>query len=211
INLLVVGAYASAAHAPDNERDSAGTAGVPQAVRNGGAVVDTRGGGLATHAMPDRTIALTFDDGPDPTWTPQVLRVLAKYHIRAPFFVIGSQVSRHPGLVSDVVHNGNEVGIHTFTHPRMDGLPSWRQRLEIGQTRDAIAYAGGIRTNLVRLPYSSGVDSIDTPTWRVARQAGGWGLVSVFSDTDSRDWARPGVPAIVRHATPEGTPGAAGF
>jgi cellulose synthase/poly-beta-1,6-N-acetylglucosamine synthase-like glycosyltransferase/peptidoglycan/xylan/chitin deacetylase (PgdA/CDA1 family) len=207
-NVLVVGAYASARFTPDHERADAGTAGVPASVRDGGPVVDSRGNRVATHRMPSRTIALTFDDGPDPRWTPQVLRVLAKHHVQATFFVIGSQVSRHPGLVRDLVRKGNEVGIHTFTHPRMDGLGAWRQRLEFGQTRDAIAYAAGVRTSLVRLPYSSGVDAVDAPTWAATRQAGEWGMVSVFNDTDSQDWARPGVPAIVRNATPDGSRGA---
>jgi cellulose synthase/poly-beta-1,6-N-acetylglucosamine synthase-like glycosyltransferase/peptidoglycan/xylan/chitin deacetylase (PgdA/CDA1 family) len=207
-NVLVVGAYASARFTPDNERADASTAGVPAGVPDGGPVVDTRGDRVAAHRMPSRTIALTFDDGPDPRWTPQVLRVLAKHQVRATFFVIGSQVSRHPGLVRDLARQGNEVGIHTFTHPRMDGLAAWRQRLEFGQTRDAIAYAARVRTSLVRLPYSSGVDAIDGPTWTETRQAGRWGLVSVFNDTDSQDWARPGVPAIVRNATPEGSRGA---
>jgi peptidoglycan/xylan/chitin deacetylase (PgdA/CDA1 family)/glycosyltransferase involved in cell wall biosynthesis len=209
VNVLAIGAYASSRFSPDNERaDAGGSAGVPAAVLNGGAVLDARGNRVAAHRMPARTIALTFDDGPDPTWTPRVLRVLAKYRVPATFFVIGAQVSRHPGLVRDLVRRGNELGIHTFTHPRMDGLSSWRRRLEYGQTQDAIAYAAGVRTSLVRLPYSSGVDAMDGPTWSATRQAGRWGLVSVFNDTDSRDWARPGVPAIVRNATPEGTRGA---
>jgi cellulose synthase/poly-beta-1,6-N-acetylglucosamine synthase-like glycosyltransferase/peptidoglycan/xylan/chitin deacetylase (PgdA/CDA1 family) len=208
LNLLVIGAYASSRFAPDQERADAGTAGVPDTVLAGGAVVDTRGDRVVAHRMPARTIALTFDDGPDPNWTPQVLQVLGKHRVPATFFVIGSQVSRHPGLVRDLVRRGNEVGIHTFTHPRMDELATWRRRLEYAQTQAAIAYAARVRTSLVRLPYSSGVDAIDGPTWSATRQAGRWGLVSVFNDTDSRDWARPGVPAIVRNATPEGSRGA---
>jgi cellulose synthase/poly-beta-1,6-N-acetylglucosamine synthase-like glycosyltransferase len=107
-----------------------------------------------------------------------------------------------------VIREGHEVGIHTFTHPRMDQLSSWRRRLEYGQTQDAIAYAGGRRTRLVRLPYSSGVDSLDAGNWAATRQVGQWGFVSVFNDTDSRDWARPGVGTIVRNATPDGSRGA---
>jgi peptidoglycan/xylan/chitin deacetylase (PgdA/CDA1 family)/glycosyltransferase involved in cell wall biosynthesis len=207
VNVLVIGAYGSSRFSPDNERAGAAAAEVPAKVRDGGPVVDTRENSLAAHRMPARTIALTFDDGPDPLWTPQVLRVLAKHHVPATFFVIGSQVSRHPGLVRDLVRQGNELGIHTFTHPQMDGLAAWRRRLEIGQTRDAIAYAAGVRTSLLRLPYSSGVDAIDNPTWSATKQAGRWGLVSVFNDTDSRDWARPGIQTIVRNATPEGSRG----
>jgi cellulose synthase/poly-beta-1,6-N-acetylglucosamine synthase-like glycosyltransferase/peptidoglycan/xylan/chitin deacetylase (PgdA/CDA1 family) len=208
VNVLAIAAYGTSRFSPDNEHADAGSAGVPPAVLDGGAVLDTRDNRVVAHRMPARTIALTFDDGPDPRWTPQVLRVLAKYQVPATFFVIGSQVSRHPGLVRELVRRGNELGVHTFTHPRMDGLSSWRRRLEYGQTQDAIAYAAGVRTSLVRLPYSSGVDAIDGPTWSLTQQAGRWGLVSVFNDTDSQDWARPGVPAIVRNATPDGRRGA---
>jgi cellulose synthase/poly-beta-1,6-N-acetylglucosamine synthase-like glycosyltransferase/peptidoglycan/xylan/chitin deacetylase (PgdA/CDA1 family) len=208
LNVLAIGGYASSRFSPDNERDTASSAGVPPEIQNGGPVVDTTGNRVATYRMPAQTIALTFDDGPDPTWTPQVLRVLAKYDVPATFFVIGSQISRHPGLARELTQHGNELGIHTFTHPRVDKLSSWRRRLEYGQTQDAIAYATGLRTRLVRLPYSSGVDAIDNPTWSATQQAGKWGFVSVFNDTDSRDWARPGVAAIVRNATPEGNQGA---
>jgi cellulose synthase/poly-beta-1,6-N-acetylglucosamine synthase-like glycosyltransferase/peptidoglycan/xylan/chitin deacetylase (PgdA/CDA1 family) len=210
LNVLAIGAYASSRFSPDNEHagGAGGGAGAPAEVREGGPVVDTTRGRVATHRMPARTIALTFDDGPDPAWTPRVLRVLAKHQVPATFFVIGSQVSRHPGLVRDVVRQGSDVGIHTFTHPRIDGLAGWQRRLEYGQTQDAVAYAAGVTTRLVRLPYSSGVDALDAATWTATRQAGEWGLVSVFNDTDSRDWARPGVEAIVRNATPQDGAGA---
>jgi cellulose synthase/poly-beta-1,6-N-acetylglucosamine synthase-like glycosyltransferase/peptidoglycan/xylan/chitin deacetylase (PgdA/CDA1 family) len=208
LNVLAIGGYASAGFSPDQERAGAAGKGVPASVQKGGPVLDTTGGKVAAHRMPARTIALTFDDGPDPKWTPRVLDVLAKHHVPATFFVIGSQVSRHPGLVRRLVREGHEVGIHTFTHPRMDELSSWRRRLEYGQTQDAIAYAAGVRTRLVRLPYSSGVDSLDAGNWAATRQAGQWGFVSVFNDADSRDWARPGVGEIVRNATPDGSRGA---
>jgi cellulose synthase/poly-beta-1,6-N-acetylglucosamine synthase-like glycosyltransferase/peptidoglycan/xylan/chitin deacetylase (PgdA/CDA1 family) len=208
LNILAVGAYASSRFAPDNERVGAGGATVPAAVLEGGAVVDTTGSRVVSHRMPERTIALTFDDGPDPVWTPQIVRVLARHRVPATFFVVGSQVSRHPGVVRDLVRQGHELGIHTFTHPQMPALPAWRQRLEYGQTQDAVAYATRTTTPLVRLPYSSGVDALDDETWSGTRQAGRWGFVSVFEDTDSRDWARPGVPAIVRNATPNDGRGA---
>jgi cellulose synthase/poly-beta-1,6-N-acetylglucosamine synthase-like glycosyltransferase/peptidoglycan/xylan/chitin deacetylase (PgdA/CDA1 family) len=208
VNILAVGAYASSRFAPDSERVGAGSAKVPAAVREGGPVVDATGSRVTTYRMPERTIALTFDDGPDPVWTPQIVRVLAKYRVPATFFVIGSQVSRHPGVVRDLVRQGHQLGIHTFTHPQMADLPGWRRRLEYGQTQDAIAYATRGTTPLVRLPYSSGVDALDDTAWSATQQAGRWGFVSVFDDTDSRDWARPGVAAILRNATPQDGRGA---
>jgi cellulose synthase/poly-beta-1,6-N-acetylglucosamine synthase-like glycosyltransferase/peptidoglycan/xylan/chitin deacetylase (PgdA/CDA1 family) len=202
-NLLAIGAYANSRFAPDNENKPGSQDTVPAAIRDGGPLVDTRAGRTVSHQVPDRTIVLTFDDGPDPQWTSQVLDVLHRHGVKATFFVIGSQASRHPEFVERMVREGHEVGAHTFTHPDLPGMAGWRQRLELSQTRSAIAYAAGITTPLLRLPYSSGVDSLDDEHWSVVRAAGGEGMVSVFDDTDSRDWARPGVDAIVRNSTPE--------
>ncbi|HEY0696416.1 MAG TPA: bifunctional polysaccharide deacetylase/glycosyltransferase family 2 protein, partial [Micromonospora sp.] len=107
-----------------------------------------------------------------------------------------------------IVRRGHQLGLHTFTHPDLAELPAWRRRLEYSQTQAAIAYATGVTTPLVRLPYSSGTDSLDDADWPVVREAGRWGFVSVFNDSDSRDWARPGAAAIARNATPEGERGA---
>ncbi|GAA4439850.1 bifunctional polysaccharide deacetylase/glycosyltransferase family 2 protein [Phytohabitans houttuyneae] len=207
-NLLAIGAYTNSRFAPDAEHAGAGGGAVPAPVRDGGAVVDTRDKRNSSYRMPARTIALTFDDGPDPVWTPRVLDVLAKHRTRATFFVVGAQVARHPDLTRRLLREGHELGVHTFTHPDLAELPSWRRRLEYAQTQDAIAYTTGATTPLVRLPYSSGVDALDGPEWSVAREAGGWGYVPVFNDIDSRDWARPGAASIVRSSTPEGDRGA---
>jgi cellulose synthase/poly-beta-1,6-N-acetylglucosamine synthase-like glycosyltransferase/peptidoglycan/xylan/chitin deacetylase (PgdA/CDA1 family) len=208
-NLLAIGAYTNSRFAPDNEHAGTGNdAGVPAGVRDGGAVVDTRGERVSSHRMPARTIALTFDDGPDPVWTPRVLDVLAKHRARATFFVVGAQVARHPDLTRRLSREGHELGVHTFTHPELAQLPSWRRQLEYAQTQDAVAYTTGVTAPLVRLPYSSGVDALDGPEWSVSREAGRWGYLPVFNDIDSRDWARPGVASIVRGATPDGDRGA---
>jgi cellulose synthase/poly-beta-1,6-N-acetylglucosamine synthase-like glycosyltransferase/peptidoglycan/xylan/chitin deacetylase (PgdA/CDA1 family) len=205
INLLFVEAYANARFAPDQNRDTGTAQGrVPKNVLTGGPLVD----GVSAHRLPDRTIALTFDDGPDPTWTPEVLRVLRRHRVPGTFFVVGAQVARHPELTRTVVAEGNELGVHTFTHPVIGDLPTWRRRTEYAQTQMAIIHATGVRTRLLRLPYSSGTDSIDDVNWSLVTEAGRLGYLNVFSDTDSRDWARPGVDAIVRNSTPTGTRGA---
>ncbi|MGW5667582.1 bifunctional polysaccharide deacetylase/glycosyltransferase family 2 protein [Micromonospora sp. NPDC003776] len=209
LNLLAIGAYANARFTPDHRAGSpAGTGAVPARVLDGGTVVGFPDGRLDAERMPPRTIALTFDDGPDPVWTPKVLDVLSRHHAPATFFVIGSQVARHPQLAERMAREGHELGIHTFTHPEMTALPRWRRKLEYSQTQATIAYTTGVTTSLARLPYSSGVDAIDDASWPVVREAGRWGYVSVFNDTDSRDWARPGVESIISSATPEGDRGA---
>jgi cellulose synthase/poly-beta-1,6-N-acetylglucosamine synthase-like glycosyltransferase/peptidoglycan/xylan/chitin deacetylase (PgdA/CDA1 family) len=189
-------------------RTGASSSEVPGAVLDGGPILTFRGGRATTVSVPDKTIALTFDDGPDPTWTPQVLAVLEKYDVPGTFFLVGSMVSRYPGIVRDLVRQGNEVGIHTFTHVDLSYQSSARVHREITQTQLALAGAAGITTTLFRAPYSSGTDAIDNYSWPVYQELGEEGYTSVFVDTDSDDWKRPGVSKIVRWATPEDGKGA---
>ncbi|MEU3295282.1 glycosyltransferase [Streptomyces longwoodensis] len=189
-------------------RTGASSSEVPDAVLDGGPILTFRGGRATTVSVPDKTIALTFDDGPNPTWTPQVLAVLEKYDVPGTFFLVGSMVSRYPGIVRNLVRQGNEVGIHTFTHVDLSYQSSARVHREITQTQLALAGAAGITTTLFRAPYSSETDAIDNFSWPVYQELGEEGYTSVFVDTDSDDWKRPGVSKIVRWATPEDGEGA---
>jgi len=208
-NLLLVEAYANARFDPDGSSGQPGsTAGVPAAIRDGGPVIDATGAKPRSSRPAARTIALTFDDGPDPLWTPQVLDVLAENHVPATFFVVGSQVARHPQLVRRAAAEGHEIGVHTFTHRRFAELPEWQRDLENSQTQMAIAYAAGVTTSLFRPPYSSSTEALDDEGWATVREAGAAGYLTVLTNVDSRDWTRPGVDAIVRNATPDGTAGA---
>ncbi|MFF9315068.1 bifunctional polysaccharide deacetylase/glycosyltransferase family 2 protein [Streptomyces sp. NPDC014748] len=181
---------------------------VPDSVLNGGPILTFQGGTATTVSVPDKTIALTFDDGPDPTWTPQVLKILKEYDVPATFFLVGSMVSRHPDIVRTMVRQGNEVGVHTFTHVDLSYQSESRIRREMEQTQLALAGAAGITTTLFRAPYSSETDAIDDYSWPVYQKLGKEGYTSVFVDTDSDDWKRPGVSKIVQWATPKGTKGA---
>ncbi|MET9966643.1 polysaccharide deacetylase family protein, partial [Streptomyces sp. NPDC006356] len=189
-------------------RTGASSSKVPDKVLDGGPILTFRGGQATTVSVPDKTIALTFDDGPNPTWTPQVLAILKKYDIPATFFVVGSMVSRYPSIVGDMVEQGNEVGIHTFTHVDLSYQSDARVNREMQQTQLALAGAAGITTTLFRAPYSSETDAIDNYSWPVYKKLGEDGYTSVFVDTDSDDWKRPGVSKIVKWATPEDGAGA---
>jgi cellulose synthase/poly-beta-1,6-N-acetylglucosamine synthase-like glycosyltransferase/peptidoglycan/xylan/chitin deacetylase (PgdA/CDA1 family) len=186
-----------------------GTAGVPTSVSEGGPVVRIAPDGSATaRGLPDGTVALTFDDGPDPVWTPRILDVLARYHAHATFFVIGSQVNEYPDLVRRIVAEGNEVGVHTFTHPDLGGEPSWRRQLELTLTANAIAAATGRTTTLMRPPYASEPDAVRTADYAAMTDAARSGYLIVLADHDTRDWAQPGVSAIESAATPANSAGA---
>ncbi|MFG3248112.1 bifunctional polysaccharide deacetylase/glycosyltransferase family 2 protein [Streptomyces sp. NPDC048187] len=189
-------------------RTGASASDVLDDVLDGGPILSFPGGQATTVSVPDKTIVLTFDDGPDPTWTPQVLEILEKYDVPGTFFLVGSMVSRHPGIVRDMVEQGNEVGVHTFTHVDLSYQSRARVTREIEQTQLALAGAAGITTTLFRAPYSSQTDAIDNYSWPVYKSLGEDGYTSVFVDTDSDDWKRPGVSKIVEWATPEGDEGA---
>ncbi|HET6213154.1 MAG TPA: glycosyltransferase [Micromonosporaceae bacterium] len=181
-------------------------AGVPEEVSNGGPVLRLDGGKPQTRRMPARTIALTFDDGPDPTWTPRILDVLRRYHAHATFFVIGARVNEHPEIVRRILAEGHEIGSHTFTHADLDAVPGWRRTLELTLARNAIAGATGREVTLFRPPFASEPDAVTTADFAVLRSAAAAGHIVVIADLDTKDWKRPGVAAIRAAATP--APGA---
>ena len=203
--VVLVEVYTGAGFSPDGTDPRAGGgAQVPASISGGGPVIDPP----RSSRLPARTIALTFDDGPDPEWTPKILDVLAKHRVPATFFLIGSQVARHPELARRIAAEGHEIGAHTFTHPDLAAVPAWRRGLEDSQAQLAIAYATGRSTSLLRPPYSSTPDALTDADYATVRAVGEQGYTTVLDDVDSEDWRRPGVDRIVRNATPKGDGGA---
>ncbi|WP_338677028.1 glycosyltransferase [Streptomyces sp. SCSIO 30461] len=182
---------------------------VPGNILKGGPVVDARAGGAPKAlSVPDKKLVLTFDDGPDPVWTPQVLDKLKEYDAHAVFFVTGTMTSRHPELVERMVAEGHEIGLHTFNHPDLSFQSESRIDWELTQNQLALAGAAGIRSSLFRPPYSSFSAAQDDNSWPITEYVGSQGYITAFNDTDSEDWKRPGVDAIIERATPKGTKGA---
>ncbi|MEU2929853.1 glycosyltransferase [Streptomyces sp. NPDC007251] len=179
---------------------------VPTSVLEGGPVVDARGDKNSkpvSYTIPDRTVVLSFDDGPSTQWTPKILKVLKDEDIRADFFVTGSMVTRNPALIRQIVADGHEIGVHTFTHPDLALHSGTRLTWELGETQLALAGVAGIHSSLFRPPYSSTVDALDDWSWPVTKQAGAEGYLTAFIDKDTDDWKRPGVDSIVKAAMPD--------
>ena len=181
--------------------------GVPAVIANGGPVIDLTQGRTDSLAMPPKTVALTFDDGPDPTWTPQVLAVLERYHVPGTFFVVGSRVAHYPQLAQAIRASGSEIGLHTFTHPELREVSPTRVDQEFTATQLALAGATGQLSYLVRPPYSSEADAVDDAGFAVLQRLGQEGYLTALVDTDSNDWQRPGVDAIVNAVLPVGATG----
>jgi peptidoglycan/xylan/chitin deacetylase (PgdA/CDA1 family) len=193
------GCSAGAAGGSAAHRGAAPPAGVT------GPILRWDGDRLDARALPARTLALTFDDGPDPTWTPAVLDVLRRHRAHATFFVVGHRVNRHPDLVRRILAEGHEIGAHTFSHADLAAVPGWRRDVETALTDNAIVAATGRHTTLFRPPYSSRPADLTPAELDVLREVG---RIAVLSDLDPADWRRPGADPIVAAATPRGTAGA---
>lgn len=136
------------------------------------------------------TIALTIDDGPSPIYTPQVLRILEKYHITASFSMVGENVTYYPGIARDVADAGHVIVNHTWDHSDLALMTASQARTEIARATDAIHTAVGRRPTVFRAPY--GAWSKATLEY-CAREK----LMPLDWSVDPRDWARPGVREIV--------------
>ncbi len=142
-----------------------------------------------TPATYDRTVALTFDDGPSPRWTPQLLDLLARLGVRATFFVNGTNVDAHPWLARRIVAEGHAIGNHTYSHANLDELSPAMQVAEIERGSHAIEAATGVVPCLFRGPYGSHHgSSVRELVWERGMSIGGW-------SHNSRDYTTPLSPS----------------
>ncbi|WP_231978078.1 polysaccharide deacetylase family protein [Streptomyces sp. TLI_053] len=136
-------------------------------------------------------VALTFDDGPHPEYTPQVLDVLARYDAPAAFFCIGLHALAHPGVVRRIAAEGHLLGNHSWSHAYLPDLGPIGLREQLGFTADTLARAVGTTraSSWLRPPYGGRSPEL-------LRAVAGMGLTTVLWDVDAKDWSRPG-PGIV--------------
>lgn len=154
---------------------------------------------LMPHA-PKRAVALTIDDGPDPTWTPRVLDLLARQEVTATFCLIGIQVRRYPELVRRIIDAGHQVADHTMHHPvNLCRLPAHRIDAEVSDAHQLIKDVSGVAPRLFRAPGG---------TWSrvLLRAVARHGMLPLDWDVDPRDWSRPGTGHIT-HAMLRAKPG----
>lgn len=142
-------------------------------------------------------IALTFDDGPDPEWTPQILDILKTKHVPATFFIIGENAEMSPKLVQREVAEGHDVGNHTFTHPNLGDSPPGIVSLELNATQRLFEALTGHSMRLFRAPYFGDAEPTTADELVPIEIAQKMGYLSVGLHVDAEDWQRPGVDAIV--------------
>ncbi|MGB7190570.1 MAG: polysaccharide deacetylase family protein [Acidobacteriaceae bacterium] len=133
-------------------------------------------------------LALTFDDGPDPTWTPKILAVLKKYNVKATFLVIGEEAQDNSGLLKQYIQDGHEIGNHTYTHPDISEISDFQVRSELNLTERLFAAKLGIQPRFFRPPYSidQEPDTSDqaAPAYRIQQM----GYTIIGDKIDTNDW-----------------------
>ncbi|GGY07103.1 hypothetical protein GCM10010384_09350 [Streptomyces djakartensis] len=147
-----------------------------------------------------RAMVLTFDDGPDPRWTPAILDTLARYDVRAMFFVCGGMAADNRELLARMADEGHIVGNHTWSHPLLTRLTRRQIRSEMARTCEVIEDAYGERPEWFRAPYGA---------WnRAAFQIGAeLGMEPLAWTVDTLDWTSPGARSIVERVEDGAAPG----
>jgi cellulose synthase/poly-beta-1,6-N-acetylglucosamine synthase-like glycosyltransferase/peptidoglycan/xylan/chitin deacetylase (PgdA/CDA1 family) len=145
-------------------------------------------------------LALTFDDGPDPDWTPKILDILKEKGVRASFFIIGDNAQAYPSLVQRILAEGHDVGNHTFSHPNLGELPPALTMLEINATQRLFEALTGRSMRLFRAPYLGDAEPTTSDEIVPIELAQSMGYLSVGLHVDPDDWQRPPADVIVERA-----------
>lgn len=146
----------------------------------------------------DGLVALTFDDGPDPVWTPKILDILQQENIPASFYIVGQNGQAYPNLVQRIVNEGHDIGNHSFTHPNMGELPERLNEIELNATQRLIQSLTGRSTNLMRPPFFGDSEPRTADEVAPVILAKRLGYLTIGLHVDPTDWARPGSDEIVR-------------
>ncbi len=154
-------------------------------------------------ARDDKVIALTFDDGPDPIYTPKVLDILAAKDVKATFFIVGSAGVVNTDLVQRIYREGHDLGNHTFTHVNSAEVSSEHLKFEINATQRLFEATVGARTRLFRPPYAADLEPQTVDGAAPLRVSGSLGYLTIGMNIDPKDWYRPLARQIVS-ATVEG-------
>jgi peptidoglycan/xylan/chitin deacetylase (PgdA/CDA1 family) len=171
-------------------------------------------GGTIRRTADARKLALTFDDGPNPAITPQLLNLFERHSGHATFFVIGDFVRKCPDLARETALRGHALGNHTYTHPNLFKCGPEKIREQLQNCSDAIAEIAGARPKWFRPPYGLRNPWVIPAAHRLGMQAVMWTLIAWDWQAPSAEWLIPRMAPIAKHAQehaardahPSGTP-----
>lgn len=151
------------------------------------------GRALVAPPRPDE-IALTFDDGPNPAWTPALLDLLAEHNARATFFLLGGHAMAEPDLVRRIAAAGHILGNHSWSHPNLARTPAARIREELMRTQHTLEQIIGAQVRYFRPPYGARRPAV----FRIAREMG---MEPVLWNAMTADWSEPSAERIAARLT----------
>jgi cellulose synthase/poly-beta-1,6-N-acetylglucosamine synthase-like glycosyltransferase/spore germination protein YaaH/peptidoglycan/xylan/chitin deacetylase (PgdA/CDA1 family) len=144
---------------------------------------------VARYGSSPNKVAITFDDGPDPEWTPKILDVLKSQQAPASFFLIGIQADKFSDITDRIYREGHEIGNHTFTHPDISNISKGFMRaVELNLTEQLFASRLGIRTILFRPPYSIDAEPDTEDQVRPLEITQDMGYITIGDKIDPNDW-----------------------
>ncbi|MFF8408869.1 polysaccharide deacetylase family protein [Streptomyces omiyaensis] len=147
-----------------------------------------------------RSMVLTFDDGPDPRYTPAILATLRRHDCRAMFFVCGEMAAAHPDLLREMAADGHVVGNHSWSHPLVPRLRPSRIRDELGSTSEVVERTLGAAPLWYRAPYGAW----NRHSFEIGAELG---MEPLAWTVDTLDWKEPGTGTIVRRVLDGAGPG----
>ena len=146
----------------------------------------------------EHQVAVSFDDGPDPQWTPKILDILKGANVKAAFFLVGANAERYPKLVRRIVDEGHEIGNHTYYHPNLALCWPEHIRLELNATQLLLETITGRATTLFRPPYAADTSPAQLSELTPLQIAEDLNYLVVLESIDPQDWAKPGADIILR-------------
>ena len=152
-------------------------------------------------------VSISFDDGPDPQWTPKILDILKEAEVKASFFLVGTNIESHPDIVRRILAEGHEIGIHTYSHPNLALVSHERAFLECNATERLIETITGRSTLLFRPPYNSDSRPHTNAELAAVQIAQDLGYLTVTDTIDPEDWLAPGADVILQRIKDSRTAG----
>ena len=144
------------------------------------------------------TLSLTFDDGPDPAYTPAILDILKQKNVKATFFIIGANAEAHPALLQRILDEGHEVGNHTFTHPNLAETAPEADRIEYNATQKLFEALTGRRMVLFRPPYLGDAEPVNKDEIVPVQIAQDQGYLTIGVHVDPFDWQQPSLDEMMQ-------------